>query len=226
MGAVDGPGLRYVVFMQGCPLRCIYCHNPDTWNFKVGIEYTPEEVLKKILRFKPYIKKGGVTVTGGEPLMQPEFTAELFKLLHNENIQTALDTSGVGNHQGYKNVLKYTDLVLADIKFLSREDYKHYCKADFNEVIEFLNVVSENNIPMWIRHVVIPNINDKAEDIMALVNFLSAYHNVERIELLPFKKLCVEKYESLSIPFLLKDTPEMSDTNIEILKKYLPENLQ
>lgn len=140
MGAVDGPGLRFVVFMQGCPLRCAYCHNPDTWEPDAEEEYTPEEVAEKIRRFLPYLKNGGVTVTGGEPLMQPEFVMELFRILREEGVHTALDTSGVGDMQKTGRVLEYTDLVLADVKFLTAEDYRYYCKADFQKVAAFLNL--------------------------------------------------------------------------------------
>ncbi|KMZ55404.1 pyruvate formate-lyase-activating protein [Dorea sp. D27] len=222
MGAVDGPGLRFVVFMQGCPLRCAYCHNPDTWEPDAEEEYTPEEVAEKIRRFLPYLKNGGVTVTGGEPLMQPEFVMELFRILREEGVHTALDTSGVGDMQKTGRVLEYTDLVLADVKFLTAEDYRYYCKADFQKVAAFLNLTKKKNIPLWIRRVAVPGINDTKEDIIKLVDFLEEYPNVEKIELLPFRKLCLEKYETMGIPFPLADVPEMTETEAGRLRESIP----
>ena len=223
MGAVDGPGLRFVVFMQGCPLRCAYCHNPDTWEPDAGIEYAAEQVAEKIRRYLPYLENGGVSGTGGEPLMQPEFVTELFCILKEEGIHTALDTSGVGDLQKAGDVLEYTDLVLADVKFLTAEDYRYYCKADFQKVIAFLDLVKKKNIPLWIRRVVVPGINDTKEHTIKLVDFLEAYPNVEKIELLPFRKLCLEKYETMGIPFALAQVPEMTEMETEKLREMLPD---
>ena len=223
MGAVDGPGLRCVVFMQGCPLKCAYCHNPDTHSFDGGEEYTPEEMLQKILRFKSYIKNGGVTVSGGEPLMQMQFVKELFALLQENGIHTALDTSGIGNLQEVKELLQVTDLVLLDIKFLDTDSYQKYCCGDFEQVIEFLKLTEEMNIPLWIRQVIVPGINDSKENVIALVDFLKHYKNIKKIELLPFRKLCVPKYENMGIPFPLADTPEMPQDGIDKLYKLIPD---
>lgn len=222
MGAVDGPGLRYVVFMQGCPLRCAYCHNPDTWKFEAGEEFSPQEVAGKIRRYRPYLANGGVTVTGGEPLMQPEFTAELFRILKEEGFHTALDTSGIGNLQLAERVLAYTDLVLADVKFLTEEEYRRYCRADFREVTAFLDLTKKRGIPLWIRRVVVPGINDTEEHIKKLLDFLTEYPNVEKIELLPFRKLCLEKYDAMGIPFPLTDVPEMQECETEKLRDIIP----
>lgn len=222
MGAVDGPGLRCVVFMQGCPLRCIYCHNPDTWDFSGGTEVTPEELVQKILRYRSYIAKGGVTVTGGEPLMQSAFVAELFRQLHRRGIHTALDTSCIGDPEGTKEVLRHTDLVLADVKFLSAEEYRYYCGGQFKTVQHFLELVNQMGIPMWIRQVIVPELNDRAEDILALKDFLQNYASVEKVELLPFRKLCLEKYEALGVEFPLRDVPETTMECITELYRYLP----
>mgnify|MGYP002645789383 CR=1 FL=1 len=222
LGAVDGPGLRFVIFMQGCSLRCLYCHNPDTWNFSGGTEYTPDAIVRKVLRFRPYFgEKGGVTVTGGEPLAQPEFTAELFRLLQCKGIHTALDTAGVGNFQKTEKVLRYTDLVLADVKFLSETEYRKNCGGSFEAVMAFLEQVKKQKIPLWIRHVVVPNLTDDEEHIRKLSTFAKAYPNLQKIELLPFRKLCLEKYQAMGIPFPLIDTPEMSETTIEKLRQFL-----
>ena len=226
MGAVDGPGVRCVVFMQGCPLRCIYCHNPDTWDFSGGIEITPNELLEKILRYKSFIKNGGVTVTGGEPLMQSEFVAELFRLLHENGIHTALDTSCIGSLETAKKVLLHTDLVLADVKFQNDSDYEKNCRGKFSEVVKFLDLADEMEIPMWIRRVVVPGMNDTEADITALSEFLEKYKTVEKVELLPFRKLCLEKYEAMGIDFPLFDTPEASKEKIAELYGYLPQKWQ
>ena len=226
MGAVDGPGLRCVVFMQGCPLRCIYCHNPDTWDFRGGIEITPNELLEKILRYKSFIKNGGVTVTGGEPLMQSEFVAELFRLLHENGIHTALDTSCIGSLKTAKKVLLHTNLVLADVKFQNDSDYEKNCGGKFSEVVKFLDLTDEMGIPLWIRRVVVPGMNDTESDITALSEFLEKYKTVEKVELLPFRKLCLEKYEAMGIDFPLFDTPEASKEKIAELYGYLPQKWQ
>ena len=226
MGAVDGPGLRFVVFLQGCPSRCIYCHNPDTWEFSGGTPWEPAEVVRKILRYRPYLKNGGVTVTGGEPLAQPGFVVELFRLLHAEGIHTALDTSGIGTPEGIQRVLRYTDLVLADVKFCTEAAYRRYCAMDFRKVRCFLDAVRDAAIPMWVRRVVVPGLNDTPEDIHALLSFLTAYPNTQKVELLPFRKLCLEKYDGLGIPFPLRDTPELSESVLSMLSALLPPHLR
>ncbi len=226
MGAVDGPGLRCVVFMQGCPLRCVYCHNPDTHDFGGGEEFTVEQMVQKILRFKSYIKNGGVTVSGGEPLMQIEFVTELFKKLKENGIHTALDTSGIGDLEKAKKLLEVTDLVLADVKFLDSDSYQKYAGANFTQVKAFLDLTKEMGTPLWIRQVIVPNINDSEENILNLLEYLKPYDNVQKIELLPFRKLCEPKYENLGIPFPLKDTPEMNQKDIEKLYELIPQNLR
>lgn len=223
LGAVDGPGVRFTVFMQGCPLRCVYCHNPDTWEFSENVQtYTPEEVVAKILRYKPYISTGGgVTVTGGEPLAQWQFVSELFRLLKAEGIHTALDTSGHGDINGAEEVLKYTDLVLCDIKFCTEEAYRLNCGGSLSKTREFLSLTERMNIPLWVRHVVVPNLTDSLDNITALKNLAKSYSNLEKIELLPFRKLCLPKYDALGITFPLKDTPELSDERLAALNHFI-----
>ena len=223
MGAVDGPGLRCVVFMQGCPLRCIYCHNPDTHSFDGGEEATPEQMLSKILRFKEYIQSGGVTVSGGEPMCQSEFVKELFILLKENGIHTALDTSGNCNISEAAQVLRYTDLVLLDVKFLTDADYEKYCGGSFSKTEEFLSLCEKMSVPVWIRQVIVPSINDNEESIKKLNEFMYGFTNIQKAELLPFRKLCEAKYENLGIEFKLKDTPEMSKEKCERLKEFLDE---
>lgn len=218
LGAVDGPGLRYVVFLQGCPLRCVYCHNPDTWAYEGGQETSVEELVRKILRYQSYFgSTGGVTISGGEPLSQAEFVAALFEELHRHGIHTALDTSGVGDLQSAKRVLKHTDLVLADLKFLTKAEYLKYCRADFQTVERFLALTTHMNVPLWIRHVVVPGLTDDLEHLRSIKAKAETFPNLKRIEWLPFHKLCVEKYERMGLIFPLANTPAMEQSSLDEL---------
>ena len=222
LGAVDGPGVRYVVFLQGCPLRCAYCHNPDTWDFAGGTEKEAADLVKKIGRFKPYFgTKGGVTVSGGEPLQQPAFVEELFSLLHKEGIHTALDTSGVGNLEAARRVLEHTDLILGDLKFATREEYKTHCKADMEKILSFYRLAAEMQVPLWVRHVVVPGLNDNLEDLRAIKALAESFPNLEKIEWLPFHNLCLEKYQQMGIPFPLEGTDNLDDRRLEELVSQL-----
>ena len=218
LGAVDGPGVRYVVFLQGCPLRCAYCHNPDTWDFSGGQEREAAELVQEICRYKMYFgDKGGVTVSGGEPLLQPAFVGELFRLLHGEGIHTALDTSGVGNLEAARRVLEHTDLILGDLKFATPEEYKTHCKADMEKILSFYRLAAELNVPLWVRHVVVPGLNDNLEDLRAIKALAESFPNLEKIEWLPFHNLCVEKYQSMGIPFPLAGTDNMDEEALQRL---------
>lgn len=209
MGAVDGPGLRCVIFAQGCPLRCAYCHNPESWEAGGGGEYSIEELADKAERLRPYIQKsGGVTLSGGEPLMQPSFAAALLKELKGRGFHTALDTSGAPGPGCAGEVLKYTDLVICDIKFPDEGRYKKYCRGSLAPVLGFLALTEKMGIPLWIRQVIVPGINDSEEDAARLGELARRFSNLEKIELLPFKKLCATKYEALGLEFSLKDSPE------------------
>lgn len=210
LGAVDGPGMRSVVFLQGCPLRCAYCHNPDTWEFSEGTRTEAGEVFSRLLRFAPYWKRGGgVTVSGGEPLSQPEFVKALFSMLHERGIHTALDTSGAGDLLAVREVLKETDLVLADVKFLSEREYKSFCHGSFEKTKAFLSLTAELGIPLWIRHVAVPGLTANEAYLRAVKEFAGSLPNLERLEFLPFHNMCVEKYEHLGIPFPLAGTEPM-----------------
>ena len=221
LGAVDGPGIRYVVFLQGCPLRCAYCHNPDTWLCQGGTLRDAEELAKEICRYKPYFgTKGGVTVSGGEPLTQAPFVEELFRLLHQENVHTALDTSGVGDLEQARRVLEHTDLILGDLKFATKEDYQTYCGANTDKVLKILSfyqMAAAMKIPLWVRHVVVPGLNDSLEDMRKIKALAESFPNLEKIEWLPFHNLCVEKYQAMGIPFPLEGTPTMDDQELEDL---------
>lgn len=217
MGAVDGPGVRFVVFLQGCPLRCAYCHNPDTWDPQGGEPYTPQAVCEKILRYRPYLRHGGVTVSGGEPLMQASFVAELFRLLREQGIHTALDTSGTGNLEQAREVLAETDLVLCDLKFAEEDDYRTHCGASFDQVLRFLKLTQTMAVPLWIRHVVVPGLTDGPAQVREVARIAGRFTNLQKLELLPFRKLCAEKYERMGIPFPLADTPEMEEEALQRL---------
>ena len=222
LGPVDGPGVRSVIFMQGCPLRCVCCHNPDTWDFAGGTEMTTDELVGKVLRYKTYYgQNGGITVSGGEPLMQAEFLTELFKKLKNYGIHTALDTSGCVLNDTVMELLKYTDIVLLDFKYTNENDYFKYTKMHVAQAMDFLDHLEKIDKSTWLRYVVIPSLNDNEESFAKLFDLKNQYPCVEKIELLPFRKLCLEKYDEMGIEFPLKDTPEAKQDFIdEIYKKY------
>lgn len=222
LGTADGPGVRAVVFMQGCPLRCACCHNPDTWDFNGGTEVTPDEIFRKIKRLKNYFgEDGGVTVSGGEPLMQPKFIKELFTLCKNDGINTAIDTSGCVLNDNIKEVLNLTDTVLLDYKYITDELYKTKVGTEKSKVDEFLSYLNSQNIDTWIRQVIIKDLNNNEISVKALKELKQKYPCIKKTELLPFKKLCIEKYEKLNIPFPLAETPETSKAEIEELEKFL-----
>ena len=222
MGLVDGPGIRVVVFFQGCALRCKYCHNPDTWSHNDGTEYTPEELVNKISIFRPYFENsgGGVTFSGGDPLRQPEFLLEVLKLCKQKGINTCLDTSGYG-FGDYDEILKYTDIVLFDVKDITPEGYKNVTYMDIDQSLEFLDAMKRNNTKMWIRHVVVPGLTDGEEHIKAFNEYIKDIPNVEKVELLPYHLLGVNKYESLGIEYKLKGVPAMDKEVCNEYKKLI-----
>ena len=218
LGTVDGPGVRSVIFMQGCPLRCVCCHNPDTWDFEGGTEMSADELVNKVLRYKAYYGEGGgITVSGGEPLMQTEFLLELFKKLKNYGIHTALDTSGCVLNDDVKELLDHTDIVLLDFKYTNAEEYLKNTKMEMSKAQEFLEYLQEADKKTWLRYVVIPNLNDGKEDVAGLFDLKNQYSCIEKIELLPFRKLCLEKYDEMGIEFPLKNTPEAKQEYIDEL---------
>jgi pyruvate formate lyase activating enzyme len=211
MGTLDGPGVRFVIFAQGCPLRCKCCHNPDTWDHQGGNEYTAEELVKKALRFKEYFgEEGGVTVSGGEPLLQSDFVKEIFELCHQNGLNTCLDTSGCALNDKVKALLKVTDRVLLDIKYTTDELYRENVGCSIDTPLAFLDYLSEQNIPTTVRQVIIPTKNDDEENIKALKSIISSHGNVDKVELLPFRKICQVKYDKMGIefPFADLETPD------------------
>ena len=207
-GLVDGPGIRCVVFFNGCKLRCKYCHKPKKRK-KREENYTPEELVKKIKRCEPYFKKsGGVTFSGGEPLLHSDFIIETSKLLKLDNIHIALDTSGVGLGD-YEKILPYMDLILLDVKYTTPEGYYNITGTKMGEVEKFIDVCNRMNKKIWIRQVIVPGINDTYEYMDSLVQYLQHIHNIERVDFLPFHRLGREKYIKLGIPYPYEDKPDM-----------------
>ncbi len=208
MGTLDGPGVRFAVFLQGCNLRCGCCHNPETWEAHRGTQYTAEEIVSRCERYREYFKdKGGITLTGGEPLLQAEFAREVFELCHEEGINTCLDTSGSIINDDVSKLLDLTDFVLLDIKYTDDGKYKKYAGCSLQKPLEFLKILCEKNIPTVVRQVIIPTLNDTEENILKLKELVSKHKNVEKIELLPFKKICAVKYEKEGKDFAFKDIP-------------------
>ncbi|WP_026486599.1 pyruvate formate-lyase-activating protein [Caldanaerobius polysaccharolyticus] len=226
-GTVDGPGIRYVVFTQGCPLRCRYCHNPDTWKMLDGKEVTVDEIIQDAVKYKPYMKfsGGGLTLTGGEPTLQIEFATELFKRCKEEDIHTALDTSGYVDIEKADKLLKYTDLVLLDIKHIDSNTHKDITGVPNDKTLRFARHLSDIDIPTWIRYVLVPGLTDKQEDIEKLAVFVSTLSSVERVEILPYHTMGVNKWKELGYEYTLKDvnppSKEAIARAINIFKKHL-----
>lgn len=221
MGLVDGPGVRFIVFLQGCPLRCAYCHNPEMWNPKEEkIQMTPEELVKKIKRYRVYFKDGGgVTISGGEPLLQAKFVTEVFKLCKQEGIHTCLDTSGYGDD--YDELLDYCDLIILDVKELNPDKYKNLVGKEIDKFSKFLKTCQEKNKKMWFRQVIVPEYNDTKESVLALKEFADKFSNIEKIELLPYHTMAIKKYKELGIPYRLSEVPAMDKKKCKDLEKYL-----
>lgn len=227
-GTVDGPGIRFVIFMQGCPMRCQFCHNPDTWktpqqtphplkgengsshDAKGSGAWEINELLDEVLKYRNFIKTGGVTLSGGEPLMQAEFVKEFFRLCHKEGIHTCLDTSGVYFNDEVKAALAETDLVMLDIKTLDDELHPTYTGHSRHNNQLMLDYLEQNARPFWVRHVVVPGITDVDARLNALIDHLSYYKHLERVEILPYHTLGSFKYEELGLDYPLKGVPDLS----------------
>lgn len=211
-GSVDGPGIRFLIFLQGCPMRCQFCHNPDSWKTGTGEERTADELLDQAERFRAYWgDKGGITVSGGEALMQIDFLLELFEKAKQRGIGTCLDTSAqlftrkAPFFEKFERLMKLTDTVLLDIKHIDDEEHRKLTRHSNANILDCARYLSEIDKPVWIRHVLIPGITDKDEYLVRLRDFLSTLHNIQRIEVLPYHTLGVYKYEKLGIDYPLKD---------------------
>lgn len=223
-GTVDGPGIRFVTFLQGCPLRCQYCHNPDTWRADAPVKYelTPRQLLDEVSRYKSFIAKGGVTLTGGEPLMQPDFCREFFRLCREAGIHTTLDTAGSVYNEKTLSVLDFTDLVLLDIKALSPDLCRKVCGADGRNTLRFLDELERRGIDVWIRHVVVPGLTDDDALLSELIEYLKPYNCVRKIEWLPYHTMGVFKYKDLGLAYPLEGVPPLSAERIKAIRKRFP----
>lgn len=228
-GTVDGPGIRFVIFMQGCPLRCAYCHNPDTWDIRAGKNYEVDEVVEMVLKYKHYFKEnGGVTVSGGEPLLQIDFIISLFLKLKKNRIHTAIDTSGIifdtSNDDLMKKMdylIELTDLFLLDIKHIDSKEHKKLTSHDNKNILEFAKYLSNHNKDMWIRHVIVPGINIEEKYLVATRQFIDTLSSVKKVEILPYHRLGIKKYQSLGLEYSLMNTKEPTNSEISLAKKIL-----
>ena len=232
-GTVDGPGIRYVLFMQGCPLRCIYCHNPDTWQIGSGTPITVDEVIEEFNKNKPFYKKGGITVTGGEPLLQIDFLTELFKRAKSENIHTCIDTSGIVYNPQNKELtekldelLNYTDLVMLDIKHIDTKRHKNITGAGNENILEFAKHLEKANIPLWVRHIIIEGYTDKPEDLIALGEFIGKLKNLKALDVLPYHTMGVGKYKELGLAYPLEGMEALPVSKAVESKKYILQGIK
>ena len=227
-GTVDGPGIRYVLFMQGCPMRCLYCHNPDTWEIGKGEAVTAEEILKEYNKNRSFYKNGGITVTGGEPLMQTDFLIELFKLAKSEGIHTCIDTSGItytesnsSYIQKLDELMKYTDLVILDIKHIDPEIHIALTKKDNTGILAFAKYLESKKIPLWIRHVIVEEYTDDPAYLYKLGEFIGKLENLAALDVLPYHSMGESKYESLGIEYPLKGMKSLDKQVAAKSKQYI-----
>jgi pyruvate formate lyase activating enzyme len=232
-GTVDGPGIRYIIFTQGCLLRCQFCHNADTWEIGTGKQMSVEEIINDLNSYLPFIESsgGGITVSGGEPLLQIPFLIELFKECKKLGIHTTIDSSG-GCYSSaplfqeqLSELLKYTDLILLDLKHINRKKHIQLTGMANDHIIEFARLLSERQIPVWIRHVLVPTITDDEQDLNDLGDFIGTLNNVKKLEILPYHKLGVYKWEALGLDYPLKDIEPPSNENVEKAYQILTRNL-
>ncbi len=227
-GTVDGPGVRYVVFVQGCPMRCAYCHNPDTWEMNAGKLMEPSYIIEQYKRNIGFYRGGGITVTGGEPLMQIDFLIELFTLAKQENIHTCIDSSGIAynpsNEEWIKkldHLMTLTDLVMLDIKHIDPEKHIELTSQPNTNILKFAGYLNEKQVPMWIRHVVVPGITDDPVYLEQLGYFIGAFKNLKALDILPYHDLGAVKYEKLGMDYKLKDVKPMDKSKVPQLKQYV-----
>lgn len=227
-GTVDGPGIRFIVFMQGCRMRCEFCHNPDTWNIGGGTPYTAQELLDEAMDYKEYWgDHGGITVSGGEPLIHIDFLIKFFKLAKEQGVHTALDTCGQPFtydepwYSRFDELMDYTDLVLMDIKHIDSDFHRKYTGHPNESILNMAKDLSERGIPMWIRHVLVPGRSDFDEDLTKLSHFIDSLDSVAKVEVLPYHKLGVYKYEELGIPYKLMDTESPTQERVDNANRIL-----
>lgn len=229
-GTVDGPGIRFVVFLQGCPMRCKYCHNPDTWKVGTGTKMSAEELLGQYLKNRYFYRNGGVTVTGGEPLLQIDFLLEFFQKAKEQEIHTCIDTSGITYRPGnteynrkLDELMKYTDLVMLDIKHIDPKEHKELTAQENEHILGFAKYLEAKKIPLWIRHVVVPGITDEKEHLRNLGRFIGSLSNVKALDVLPYHVMGVEKYHELGIPYPLEGIPAATAEQVKTAKRAILE---
>ncbi len=220
-GTLDGPGIRYVIFLQGCPLRCKFCHNPDTWQLYSGKKYSVDELMDDILKYRSFIKRGGMTLSGGEPLLQADFAAELFKECKKHGIHTAVDTSGAIPLSACKHAVDEVDLVLLDIKSIDTFKCKDLTGRGNEDALKLLDYLEQKGQEVWIRHVVVPGITENDDDIEKMAEYLSKYTVISRVEILPFHKMGEYKWKQMNLEYELGDTPPPQKASIEKIKSIL-----
>lgn len=232
-GTVDGPGVRYVVFTQGCPMRCAYCHNPDTWPMTGGKMIEPSYIIEQYERNIGFYKGGGITVTGGEPLMQIDFLIDLFTLAKEKEIHTCIDTSGIafnpqneGLIKKFDQLMKLTDLVMLDIKHIDPEKHKELTQQPNDGILTFCSYLNAQNVDMWIRHVVVPGITDDDSYLYKLGYFIGQFHNLKALDVLPYHTMGEAKYEKLGMEYKLKDVPAMDKNKIVDKKQVILDGIK
>lgn len=233
-GTVDGPGTRYVVFVQGCPMRCLYCHNPDTWSMTAGELMDPEYIFEQYLHNEPFYQNGGgITVTGGEPLMQVDFLIDLFTLCKEHGVHTCIDTSGIAykasNTEWIKKLdklLELTDLIMLDIKHIEPEVHQKLCSQPNDGILEFAEYVSDNGVDLWIRHVIVPGLTDKDEDLYKLGYYIGGLKTLKALDALPYHTMGKPKYDKLGMEYPLKDTPAMDKSKLVEKKQKILEGIK
>ncbi len=231
-GTVDGPGIRYVVFMQGCPMRCKYCHNPDTWALDGGREVTVQEILDGFESCKEFLGNGGITVTGGEPLMQMDFVTELFESAKHQGIHTCLDTSGITFNRSsemlekFDRLLNCTDIIMLDIKHIDDEKHTDLTGHTNKAILDFADYVSERGVQLWIRHVVVPGITDNEEYLRKLGHFIGGLHSLKALDVLPYHDMGKEKYKNMGLDYPLGDTPPMSKSDAAKARDFIMDGIK
>lgn len=232
-GTVDGPGTRFVVFVQGCPMRCAYCHNPDTWEMNAGTLMEPEYIIEQFERNKSFYTGGGITVTGGEPLMQLDFMIDLFTLAKEKNIHTCIDSSGIAFNpdspvqmEKMDHLMTLTDLVMLDIKHIDPEKHLELTSQPNRRILEFAAYLNEKQVPMWIRHVVVPGITDDDKYLFELGYFIGQFSNLKALDVLPYHTMGVAKYKKLGIPYKLAGVPAMNQNKVIEKKQVILEGIR
>ncbi len=231
-GTVDGPGLRYVVFLQGCPMRCLFCHNPDTWKMHDGKQVEPQEIINRFLKNQSFYRNGGITVTGGEPLLQIDFLISLFTLAKQYDIHTCIDTSGITyqNTDEYRakldELIKLTDLVMLDIKHIHPDKHLHLTKQKNENILKFAKYLESKKIPLWIRHVVVPGITDNPNDLMDLGRFIGTLSNLKALDVLPYHTMGVNKYKELGLTYPLEGVEALSKEKAMEARKYILQGIK